>query len=104
MLRLLERRGKLEDNPRQRCGICCAHYRVSFYWRKATDDSPDGVPVDLTDTLGPVWRGMTGIDCATTRSIALIGRSKNPWRCATYDHRPSPCRKFEASWANAPNE
>lgn len=90
----------MSANPCLRCGLCCARYRVSFYWRETTEDRPDGVPVELTNTLGLFRRVMKGTDCAAPRCIALVGTLKESVYCAIYDQRPSPYREFEASWAN----
>ncbi|HOJ69912.1 MAG TPA: YkgJ family cysteine cluster protein [Candidatus Hydrogenedentes bacterium] len=88
-----------------RCGVCCARFRVSFYWRETTEDHPGGVPVEMTDPLGPFRRVMKGTDAPSPRCVALLGTLKESVRCAIYDRRPTPCREFEASWANGqPNE
>lgn len=95
----------MSANPCLQCGVCCARYRVSFYWRETTEDQPGGVPVEMTDPLGPFRRVMKGTDCAAPRCVALVGTPGVAVRCAIYDRRPTPCREFEASWANGqPNE
>ena len=32
-------------HPCLSCGACCAHFRASFYWAEADDQTPGGVPV-----------------------------------------------------------
>ncbi len=61
--------------------------------------------MELTEPLGHFRRVMKGTDSAAPRCAALMGTLKESVRCAIYDRRPTPCREFEASWANgAPNE
>lgn len=81
-------------NPCLRCGVCCTHFRISFYWAEA-DDAPGGwVPVALTEPLNPWRRCMKGTNGARRRCIALIGTVGEGVRCAIYAQRPSACREF----------
>ncbi|MBL8371091.1 MAG: YkgJ family cysteine cluster protein [Burkholderiaceae bacterium] len=75
----------------QRCGACCAAYRVSFYWAEA-DDAPGGtVPAGLTLPLGPHLRCMQGTETQPVRCVALRGEVGQRVACSIYDQRPSPC-------------
>lgn len=77
----------------QRCGACCAHFRVSFYWTEA-DDGPQGsVPVSLTEQLNGHLRCMAGTSARAPRCIALQGDVGKDVGCTIYQQRPSPCRE-----------
>lgn len=77
----------------QRCGACCAQYRVSFYWAEG-DDAPGGhVPVALTQPLNAHLRCMAGTSSRAPRCIALQGEIGANVGCAIYDRRPTPCRE-----------
>lgn len=76
----------------QRCGACCAFYRVSFYWAEA-DDAPGGsVPAALTRPVGPLHRCMAGTEARPVRCIALQGEVGRDVGCAIYARRSSTCR------------
>lgn len=82
------------NNPCMHCGVCCTHFRISFYWAEA-DDAPSGwVPASLTEPLNPWLRCMKGTNGKTRRCIALTGTVGQAVRCAIYSQRPSPCREF----------
>lgn len=84
------------SSPCQACGLCCASFRVSFYWGEA-DDAPGGwVPVAFTETLTPHRRCMAGTHSKTPRCIALTGQVGESVACSIYDQRPSPCREFDS--------
>lgn len=88
----------MPENPCLRCGACCAHYRVSFYWREA-DDTPDGtVPLALTEDITPFYRCMRGTNQPTPHCIALTGEPGQDVACSIYARRPSPCREFGVQW------
>jgi Fe-S-cluster containining protein len=83
-----------ELHPCQRCGACCAAYRVSFYWAEA-DDAPGGVvPVQLTQTLSPHLRCMQGTSANQPRCVALDGVVGQSVGCQIYLQRPSPCHEL----------
>ncbi len=94
-----------EPNPCLDCGVCCAHFRVSFYWAEA-DDSPGGhVPVAMTEHLQQHWRCMKGTNAPKPRCAALLGEIGQGVRCTIYAERPSPCREFPVYLQDgAPNE
>lgn len=75
-------------HPCQRCGACCAHYRVSFYWGEP-------VPAELTAAIGPHRAAMLGTLTAPVRCVALEGRVGDAVACAIYDRRASPCREVQ---------
>jgi Fe-S-cluster containining protein len=79
----------------QRCGACCAHFRVSFYWAEA-DDAPGGtVPVALTRPVSPQLRCMAGTEARPVRCIALQGEVGRTVSCGIYPHRASTCRSVQ---------
>jgi uncharacterized protein len=81
-------------SPCQRCGACCAAYRVSFH-PDETDEFPGGcVPTGLTDQITAVMACMRGTAAQPPRCIALHGRIGESASCAIYDQRPSACREF----------
>lgn len=76
----------------QRCGACCAVFRVSFYWAEA-DDAPGGtVPVALTRPVGPLHRCMAGTEARPVRCVALQGEVGQAVGCGIYAQRSSTCR------------
>lgn len=92
-------------NPCLDCGVCCAHFRVSFYWAEG-DDTPDGhVPVAMTEHLNLHLRCMKGTNDRPPRCSALMGDIGHGVRCTIYPVRPSPCREFPVYLPDgAPNE
>jgi len=92
-------------NPCLQCGVCCTLFRVSFYWGEADDATPGGVPVGLTEQLTAHRLMMKGTGAPPHRCVALEGELGKSVRCSIHQNRPSPCRAFEASWANgAPHD
>ncbi len=79
----------------QRCGACCAHFRVSFYWAEA-DDAPGGtVPVALTRQLSPQLRCMAGTESRPARCVALDGEVGRSVGCRIYTQRSSSCHELQ---------
>jgi Fe-S-cluster containining protein len=79
----------------QRCGACCAYFRVSFYWAEA-DDAPGGtVPVDLTRQISPHHRCMAGTEARPARCVALGGEIGHAVGCTIYAQRSSACRELQ---------
>ncbi|MFY7855105.1 MAG: YkgJ family cysteine cluster protein [Rubrivivax sp.] len=79
----------------QRCGACCACFRVSFYWGEA-DDAPGGtVPAALTEPVSPLHRCMRGTSRTPSRCVALEGRVGESVRCGIYAQRSSTCREVQ---------
>ena len=92
-------------HPCQKCGACCASFRVSFYWREAESKEqnnavPQGHWVDTTSQL----RSMKGTDVKhSPKCVALKGRIGHFVNCEIYENRPSPCRRFKASYEDGQN-
>ena len=80
------------DNPCTRCGACCQHFRVSFYWAEAVQR---GLPEALYEPLTPVMACMAGTNSKTPRCVALQGEVGQAVRCGVYDLRTSPCRELQ---------
>jgi len=79
----------------QRCGACCAVFRVSFYWAEA-DDAPGGtVPVALTRPVGTLHRCMAGTEARPVRCVALQGEVGRSVGCGIYEQRSSTCRSVQ---------
>lgn len=79
----------------QRCGACCAQFRVSFYWAEA-DDAPGGtVPVALTSPVGSLHRCMAGTELRPVRCVSLQGDVGRAVACGIYEQRSSTCRSVQ---------
>ena len=76
----------------QRCGACCAWFRVSFYWAEADDAAGGSVPVALTRPVGPLHRCMAGTQTRPVRCVALQGNVGRAVACGIYAQRSSTCR------------
>ncbi len=88
------------SHPCLSCGACCAHFRASFHWLE-TDAAAGGLtPAELTVPVSRHLVAMRGIDRDPPRCIALEGRIGEAVLCAIYEQRASPCRGFQASWAD----
>ncbi|HEY5763065.1 MAG TPA: YkgJ family cysteine cluster protein [Rhodocyclaceae bacterium] len=82
-----------EPNPCLDCGVCCTHFRISFYWAEA-DDAGGTVPANMTEHLQQHLRCMKGSNQTPRRCAALLGEVGQGVRCTIYPQRPSPCREF----------
>ena len=93
-----------DPNPCLDCGMCCVHFRVSFYWGEA-DDAPGGfVPAGLTEKLNLHLRCMKGTNEVPRRCVALEGQPGERVSCTIYDRRPTACREFPSHEAHgSPN-
>lgn len=90
-------------HPCQRCGACCATFRVAFHWSEAQPASPDGVAAALVLPLRHHELELRRAD-GTDRCVALAGRIGESTACTIYPARPSPCRALAAAWeAGAPS-
>ena len=85
-------------HPCQRCGACCAAFRVAFYWAEAMPAKLDGVPEELTAPVRPNILAMRGTDARDPHCIALEGQVGERTSCRIYAQRPSPCRELRASF------
>jgi Fe-S-cluster containining protein len=87
------------DNPCTSCGVCCAHYRVSFYCGELSGESGGLVPAELASQVTPLMACMKGTEKGEGRCVALRGTIGQPGiGCDIYHNRPSVCRIFEV-WA-----
>jgi Fe-S-cluster containining protein len=89
----------LNTHPCLSCGACCAYYRVSFHPSETSPESfetPNAmvIPVHSEES---VMMGTHTIQ--NTRCVALTGEVGKDAHCSIYENRPSPCRKFEASYS-----
>jgi Fe-S-cluster containining protein len=87
-------------NPCTSCGACCAHFRVSFYWNDVDPAAGGPTPSNLTTKLTPHHAVMRGTEQQPPRCDALHGKIGEAVRCVIHPLRPSPCRAFQASWAD----
>jgi hypothetical protein len=86
-------------HPCQRCGACCAAFRVAFHWSEAAPHSPEGPDEALTVRVRPFEVAMRGTEGGTAvRCVALAGRVGDEVACTVYARRPSPCRELRAAW------
>jgi uncharacterized protein len=81
------------DNPCQRCGACCASFRVSFYWSEA---DVLGLPASAIEQAGPLRACMAGTNTTAPRCVALRGTIGGKVDCTLYSIRPSPCREVQS--------
>lgn len=87
------------QHPCLNCGACCAYFRVSFYWQETQAGfEPWQVPITRTVPIGPLHLAMRGTDHTAVRCECLKGDLGSRVHCSIYDNRPSPCRKFKASF------
>ncbi|AUN95469.1 YkgJ family cysteine cluster protein [Pseudazoarcus pumilus] len=93
-----------DHNPCMSCGICCTHFRISFYWAEG-DDAPGGfVPAHMTEKLNGHLRCMQGSNSVPRRCSALAGEVGRAVACTIYDNRPTPCRELPVYFDDgAPN-
>ena len=82
-----------ELNPCSDCGLCCQHFRISFYHGEL-DTQPGGyVPSDLSVQLTPFRACMKGTEMGNGSCCA-----HDPEKgCTIYSQRPSVCREY-AVW------
>ena len=76
----------------QRCGACCAHFRVSFYWAEAMQR---GLPDDSIEQVTPLLASMAGTNQPVPRCHSLVGQVGQRVSCGLYEQRPSPCRELQ---------
>ena len=88
------------ENPCLRCGACCAHFRVSFYWGESDPAQGGTVPPDMTEDLSGFRRCMKGTNHQQPRCIALQGVIGNAVLCTIYAQRPSVCQEFGVDWVD----
>lgn len=84
-------------SPCQRCGACCAAYRVDFHPAELAGGAyawGEGVPPELTVPVTAQLVRMAGTDAQPPRCVALEGDVGVGVGCRLYPSRPSPCREF----------
>jgi uncharacterized protein len=84
----------------QKCGACCAFFRVRFPASESNSCLGGSVPIDLTVLLDDATRYMQGTETTNPRCIALHGQVGTNVSCSIYLCRPSCCRNFLQSWKN----
>lgn len=83
-----------DSNPCVACGLCCSHYRVSFYCGELSVVGGP-VPEELTRKVNDFFACMKGTEVGGGRCAALQGTLGQPGiGCAIYSQRPSVCREF----------
>lgn len=84
-------------HPCLSCGACCATFRVSFSKQELYNQTK--VPIDAVEDVGGGQMAMKGTNKKYSPScLCLDGRIGQKVSCQIYENRPSPCRKFEASY------
>lgn len=86
------------EHPCQRCGACCASFRVAFHWSEADASLGGQVPPELAEKLDPHRLAMRGTQASRPRCVALEGRVGEAVRCGIYAQRPSVCREVAPAW------
>ena len=76
----------------QRCGACCAFFRVSFYWAEAAQL---GLPDSYIEPVNAHLASMAGTNRPEPRCHALQGEVGKRAGCLVYAARPSPCREVQ---------
>ncbi len=79
-------------NPCKTCGVCCTHFRISFYQGELTSNG-GFVPDDLVSPITPFFVAMKGSEHGG-RCVALNGEIGKNISCNIYHNRPSSCRQF----------
>jgi hypothetical protein len=90
-------------NPCKSCGVCCTHFRVSFY-NGELDSNGGTVPNNLVTQITPFLVAMKGTENGG-RCTSLIGEIGKDISCGIYHNRSSSCRAFPV-WLEdgSPNE
>ena len=84
----------MADSVCQRCGACCATYRITLP-RVDLDTHPHGwVPAALTTPYTPTTACMREHPDHPGRCIALTGEIGQQVHCTIYEQRPAACRDF----------
>lgn len=87
----------MKNHPCQKCGACCAYFRVSFHWSEVLIES-SGVPEELTVKIAPHQSAMLGTNQKNPRCISLTGVIGQNNLCQIYLNRPQACRNFLPSF------
>src|SRR5690349_10119979 len=73
------------DDVCQRCGACCAYFRVSFYWAEAMERR---LPDSAVEQVTPLLACMAGSNQPQPRCHALSGEIGQWVSCQLYEQRP----------------
>jgi Fe-S-cluster containining protein len=84
----------MNTNPCFECGMCCQHFRVSFYHGEIAGNGIGIVPAELTSKVNAHIACMKGTEKGGEPCIALKHTEEEGWRCSIYEQRPSSCREF----------
>ncbi len=83
----------------QRCGACCAAYRVQFSVYEI-DNAGGTVPATMTEPVNGSTCRMCGTGEVPIRCVALTGTVGQSVGCTIYGQRPAPCHELtEGSYA-----
>ena len=99
-LKLLNKHGEKLSNVNlcERCGACCAVWKVCFPATEVETRESGGVPIAFTVPVNGTKLAMKGTEFNQKRCCALEGQIGNWVRCSIYPSRPTACRDFKASW------
>ena len=81
-------------NPCFDCGMCCQHFRVSFYHGEIAGNGTGLVPAELTTQITPHLACMKGTEKGGGACVALRYTAEEGYRCSIYEQRSSACREF----------
>lgn len=82
-----------QTNPCKSCGVCCHHFRISFYQGECVSNGGI-VPDDLVIPITPFHVAMKGTEAGGKKCVALNGEIGNNIGCSIYSNRPSVCRLY----------
>jgi uncharacterized protein len=91
------------ESPCQKCGACCATFRVPVASAEIEGTPGGTVPRCDTDILKNGRHFMRGSGTKGGRCVALEGRIGKNVSCRIYDRRPTGCRNFAGSWEPGQN-
>ncbi len=94
----LKTQEKLNVHPCQRCGACCAAFRVSFWRSELSSGGSWQVPLEAVEDSGGSLVSLKGTTQHNPGCDSLKGRVGDQVTCQIYENRPSPCRNFKASY------
>lgn len=81
------------DNPCLACGVCCHHFRISFYQGECYSNGGT-VPDDKVIPITPFFVAMRGTEKGNGKCVALSGEIGHNIGCQIYSSRPSVCRAY----------
>jgi len=78
----------------QKCGACCAYFRIMLNWTEVESFQPDGVPLEMTVKISDYVYLMKGTESVPPRCVALDGKIGERVACRIYEKRCAECREF----------